>query len=200
MAGILAAIGFVGILLYLVAEVLQWKGRSSPARLAAGSGACLAVSAHLLALVGPRVGQGPPALASGMLALAAAAYLLYRSLWAELPRGAWMPPAHGTVPRLTVRKGTYALARHPGWWWHGLFLAGLYLVSGSLWLRAAAPWWWLANLILVTVEDCWLYPRLFADYGDYRRRVPFLLPTLASLAACRRTWREDPSNPPPAAL
>ena len=46
----------------------------------------------------------------------------------------------------------------------------------------------LLHLGYVVLQDLWTFPRTFCDYGEYRRRVPFLLPTPGSLKNCLRQY------------
>lgn len=76
------------------------------------------------------------------------------------------------------RTGMYGWCRHPGiWWFFGCFFClgmstgdrdrvGLGLVLSAL------------NLLYAWYQDRLIFVREFADYGDYRREVPFLLPKL----------------------
>ena len=72
------------------------------------------------------------------------------------------------------RGGTYGFSRHPGFLWYtGInILVALYFLD----LRIAALCAGLTacNLLLVTLEDLVLFPRMFKDYDDYKRHTPFL--------------------------
>lgn len=87
--------------------------------------------------------------------------------------------------------GVYALCRHPG----VLCLAALYLFLGI----AALPGTLLRNgmifsalnTVYVIFQDKITFPRTFCDYTEYRKRVPFLIPTKASIRRARRTFRRS---------
>jgi protein-S-isoprenylcysteine O-methyltransferase Ste14 len=73
-------------------------------------------------------------------------------------------------------EGTYALCRHPGFLAHALcnLMIGLYFFSlptSLLCLLFVG-----CNLILVTLEDVLLFPRLFVHYDTYKLTTPFLIP------------------------
>ena len=77
--------------------------------------------------------------------------------------------------RRVYDKGFYALCRHPG----VLFFAGLYV---SLHYAFALPWpdavlYSAFNLLLAAAEDKWFFPRSIGGYDEYKKRVPFLIPT-----------------------
>ena len=81
--------------------------------------------------------------------------------------------------RRVYDKGFYALCRHPG----VLFFAGLY---ASLHYAFALPWpdaalYSALNLLLASAEDKWFFPRSIGGYDEYKKRVPFLIPTSAGI-------------------
>lgn len=84
--------------------------------------------------------------------------------------------------RPVVRRGPYALCRHPG----VLCFAGLY---GCLWAATGLPLWEAVlysglNVLLVVFEDTCVFPSRLAGYAAYRRATPFLLPNRQSIRAC----------------
>jgi protein-S-isoprenylcysteine O-methyltransferase Ste14 len=73
-------------------------------------------------------------------------------------------------------KGTYGFSRHPGFLWFTALQCALWAVhrdGGSL---ALSAWMILLDFLLVCLEDRILFPRIFVDYDEYRKKVPFLLP------------------------
>lgn len=144
----------------------------------------LTIPSHLLLFTGPRLAQSLLSMIIGALIVGISCYLIYRSFWAELPKESYT----GDMGNRVCDRGSYALMRHPGLWWYGLLLLGLYMVSGSLWLRWAGPIWWLTDLFIVTIEDYYLYPRVFRDYGKYKKEVPFLIPGTSNVRKCISTW------------
>lgn len=181
----IAVSGALGMLLFLAWELLSWQGKSGAASLVMLLIPVFTVPPHILVLFGPRTPQSAFQIVLGSFLLLVSGYLLYRSLWAELPKQTYSGDSGGEV----CKRGTYALTRHPGLWWYGLFLVGLNLVSGAVWLRWAGPVWWAADLFIVTVEDFYLYPKMFRDYGAYKKEVPFLIPGSSGVKNCISTWR-----------
>jgi protein-S-isoprenylcysteine O-methyltransferase Ste14 len=111
--------------------------------------------------------------------------LLVQSLVIEIgtPRTA---AADGS--RTLVTTGTYALTRHPGVLWYFFFHLLLGVASGSVLLLLATPLWAGLNAAVAVVQDRIVFPRVFgASYGEYRRAVPFLVPSRASLRRCLAT-------------
>lgn len=81
--------------------------------------------------------------------------------------------------RQVCDSGFYAVCRHPG----VLFFAWLYI---SLHFAAALP---LADaliytgldLLLAFAEDVWIFPKTIGGYGEYKKRVPFIIPRAADI-------------------
>lgn len=88
------------------------------------------------------------------------------------------------------QSGVYALCRHPG----VLFLLGFYVflavAISSKTLLAAGLLFTLCNVVYVTLQDHFFFPRCFDDYLAYQKKVPFLIPTSSSVMQCIRTWRK----------
>lgn len=89
--------------------------------------------------------------------------------------------------RRVYRGGVYALCRHPGI----LCFFGMYLMLGL----AALPTgmilrcllFSLLNLAYARFQDDITFPKTFCDYSDYKKHVPFLIPTKSSVAMARKT-------------
>ncbi|HWQ77629.1 MAG TPA: methyltransferase [Anaerovoracaceae bacterium] len=88
----------------------------------------------------------------------------------------------------TCTTGIYALSRHPGVLWFVGFYFSLWLaLSGSL-LLTAAILFCLLNLFYIILQDRWVFMKIFADYGDYKKTTPFLIPNYRSLRRCVQTF------------
>ncbi len=116
-------------------------------------------------------------------------FLLIYSLFLEIPfRQTYA--TNGVGDRL-VKTGTYALVRHPGVLWFALLLVALLLVTSSRLLLVAGPIWLSLDVLLVWVEDRFLFPRQFPDYAGYQLETPMLLPTATSVRRCWHTLRNS---------
>ena len=112
------------------------------------------------------------------------AFLLAHALFFSLPEETYRNP--GARRRVWDRK-MYALCRHPGFLW----FAGLYICLGGAFGPGSWPCFFLLcllNLVYIWMQDRWTFPKTFCDYEEYRRRVPFLLPTPGSLKTCLRQY------------
>lgn len=83
-----------------------------------------------------------------------------------------------------VDTGMYALCRHPGVIWFGLFCLFLWLASGKMIMLWAGITWTLMDILLVYVEDRWIFPRILKGYEQYKMCVPFLIPNSSSVKRC----------------
>lgn len=85
--------------------------------------------------------------------------------------------------------GVYALSRHPGVLWFIGFYFSLWLALSGPLLLAAAILFSLLNLFYIILQDRWIFMKIFAGYGGYKKTVPFLIPNYRSLRRCVRTFR-----------
>ena len=107
--------------------------------------------------------------------------LLFYTLFFALPFEETYVSQNGFT---TYDKGVYALCRHPGVLW----FFGFYLF---LWLALRGETLFLITLIFnilnfgyVVLQDCLTFPRVFCDYDNYKKYVPFLIPNLNSIKEC----------------
>jgi protein-S-isoprenylcysteine O-methyltransferase Ste14 len=114
--------------------------------------------------------------------------LLVYSLFLEIPFKATY--AHSGTGQGLVTTGTYALTRHPGVLWFGLFLLGLTAISHSKLFLVAAPVWFALDVLYVWIQDRFYFPVTFAGYEQYKRETPMLVPTRDSIVRCVRTLRK----------
>ena len=91
----------------------------------------------------------------------------------------------------TYDKKMYALCRHPGVLWFAGFYICLWLAFGTKPLLVMAIWFSLLNFCCIVLQDKYSYPKVFSDYGDYQKRVPFLIPNGKSLKRCLDTFKES---------
>jgi protein-S-isoprenylcysteine O-methyltransferase Ste14 len=185
------AIGMASILFYLISD---WAdGRNMRAVrivviLLVGGG--LVASAVWLVAYPKRFESALAVRAACWFGVAAFLFLSVVSQFGEI---SFRSPPRGK--RRLVTTGTYALVRHPGVIWFFFFHSFLSLAIDSLTLLAALPFWTLANLAVAAVEDRVFFPRVFGTaYDEYRKVVPFLIPTRASLRTCIATFRLFPSG------
>lgn len=86
-----------------------------------------------------------------------------------------------------ITTGTYALTRHPGVLWYGLFLISLLLVARAKVLLVAAPIWFLLDVLWVVLQDRYLFILTFKEYPRYQKETPMLIPNRLSIKRCFNT-------------
>ena len=171
--------GAVSFLLFLLGDLNDAFWHRKPLRPAFLTGAAmLAVSTGGTVLEHFPVAFGLPQLCFLGAALLFGV-LLVRALFFSFP------PKEAYVEDRRDRKvytgGMYALCRHPGILWFCLLYGCL--IPGAGFPPSLALLYCLLNILLGWVEDKWIFPRLFSDYGEYRLLAPFLIPTPKSLRA-----------------
>lgn len=104
-------------------------------------------------------------------------YFLYRSLFGSFSNS----EAYAEAPqeRKVYDTGLYTLCRHPG----VLFFTGLYLCLhfGLKLPLADTVTYIVLNIILVFLEDRIFFPKFLSGYEEYKKAVPFLIPTKDSI-------------------
>jgi protein-S-isoprenylcysteine O-methyltransferase Ste14 len=125
---------------------------------------------------------------AGWPLLILSAGLLVYSLFLEIPFKQTYA-MNGLGDKL-VKTGTYALVRHPGVLWFGLFLLALVMVSRSKLLLIAAPLWFLLDVLWVWIQERFYFNQMFPGYEQYKRETPMLIPTRESIVRCVKTLRK----------
>lgn len=99
--------------------------------------------------------------------------LLIYTLFFALPfEATYVDPVAG---RKVYSGGLYGLCRHPGFWWLLFAYLCLGMACGPRMMRFGLFCSFL-NLLYIGFQDMVIFPRIFVDYGDYQRKVPFLIP------------------------
>lgn len=88
---------------------------------------------------------------------------------------------------LVCDKGLYALCRHSGVLWMLGFLAMLCFIFSGKHIVCYTITLNLLNLIYVIFQDIYTFPKMFCNYDEYKKRVPFLIPNMKSIIACFKT-------------
>lgn len=80
-----------------------------------------------------------------------------------------------------VSHGAYGACRHPGFWLFAAFYFFLWLFFTGRQLFFGFLLYTFCNYFYICVQDRYIFPRYIRGYDDYKRTVPFLLPTRESL-------------------
>ena len=153
------------------------------------SGSGLLVYAIIMVSLGPEKLPLPSwATWSGWILLSISLFLLMYSLFINLPfRKTYVDTGVGDN---LIKTGLYALVRHPGVHWLTVLMLSLFLASGSKLLLIASPIWILLDILLVYIQDRFVFGRMFAGYNKYRRETPMLIPNKESINACINSFNQ----------
>ena len=86
---------------------------------------------------------------------------------------------------LVVDQGLYGICRHPGFWMLALVYFFLWQFFGNEKLMYAFFVFNLCNLLYIIVQDAYIFPRYMHGYQEYKKRTPFLIPTMESIKHMR---------------
>lgn len=90
-----------------------------------------------------------------------------------------------------VTNGTYALSRHPGvLWMLLLYIFGAIFFQNLLAIYAALIWTF-ANVVYVTIQERFIFHKIFDDYEKYQKSTPMLFPNYSSIGKfiTTKNWR-----------
>ncbi|MGI6202705.1 MAG: hypothetical protein ACOYID_04785 [Eubacteriales bacterium] len=170
------AVGAFSYVLFLIYDINSVKANLPALRLLFGLGTvllgCSSVAVAFLS-------RGFAHAATPVFAAVAAAFLaltIYSLFFALPPKSTYIDGQ----PKLCAT-GMYALCRHPGVLWLTLMYATVFgalpctltLVGGLIFSAL--------DVLYALFQDVWTFPRIFPEYGEYKRSVPFLLPSPASV-------------------
>jgi len=176
------AIGCLGLLIIHLFDIVSLKRLPGAKPLTWALGSSLLV--YTLVMICIQADKLPLPIWSSWLGwalLSISCLLLTYSLFINLPfRKTYITTGVGDK---LVKNGLYALVRHPWVHWFIIALLSLILVSRSSLLLIAAPIFILLNIVLVIVQDRFLFGRMFHGYDSYRRETPMLVPNRQSLNA-----------------
>lgn len=86
--------------------------------------------------------------------------------------------------------GMYGLCRHPGFLWYCIFYFFLFLTLPRYELLTGIIILCICNFLYICAEDRFFFPRMFSNYGGYKKRVPFLVPTKKSIIKCYQFFKK----------
>jgi protein-S-isoprenylcysteine O-methyltransferase Ste14 len=161
-----------GFLLLILADILWAKGKKAVVFLRVPGYLAVCAAIGLIAL---EPWSRQPLSAIFAVAASVSGALLIWSVFLEIgieKRKRKLGPAD------TVVSGTYSLCRHPGFWWFTFFLVSMGALKD---FSAYFPTILLMiafDLLLIVIEDCYTFPKVFRGYDDYKKSVPFLIPRL----------------------
>ena len=164
---ILGVIGFLVIHLFDIFAFKKWP-LVKPLSWFLGSG--LLVYATVMACLGTDKLLLPAwVIWLGWPVLIASAIILVYSLFINLPfRRTYIEKGSGSQ---LITTGLYSLVRHP--WFYGFCLAilSLILITGSILLTYALAIWIPVVILLISIQDKFLFGQMFSGYDNYRKKL-----------------------------
>ena len=182
---------FLLLLLFDINDV-RWKKPLGRGLFFIGMGGIIGISARSVYLA---VGQVFFLKVSSWIFIACSFFflvvLIYTLFFAIPAEEAYGDTTIGNSRRMACTTGMYALSRHPGVLWMALLYLCLYgalPVQEMLLLFLSTT---ICNVSYVIVQDVWTFPKLFCNYGEYKKETPFLFPTANSIKKCIYTWKQS---------
>lgn len=80
-----------------------------------------------------------------------------------------------------VSQGLYGMCRHPAFWPFASLYFFLWLFFTGRRMFLAAILYTVCNFIYICVQDRYIFPQYIRGYSNYKKTVPFLLPTRESV-------------------
>lgn len=181
---LLSATGFIALVLFDMAQIYNRKLLSAIFSII-GYGAIVST---LLFLIFIHKLPYPPetgfALVSLVIKSMGALFFFILLLYSNVIEIGLKSPYSKSGKRYALETGTYGLVRHPGFLWLTFLLILLSLVYKNVQFSLFSAVIIFQNFLLILVEDIVLFPKLFKNYTQYKKQVPFIIPDI------RKTVRE----------
>jgi len=88
---------------------------------------------------------------------------------------------------MLVDTGVYAICRHPGVIWLGMFYFFAWLATSNAFLLIGCVLFTIMDIVYVVFQDIFIFPKTINRYFEYKKYTPFLIPTRKSL---RRAFKK----------
>ncbi|HAK45592.1 MAG TPA: hypothetical protein DCO79_06695 [Spirochaeta sp.] len=72
--------------------------------------------------------------------------------------------------------GSYGIVRHPGFYFFALLFAALNTIVLNREYLLISLYLIVLDFLLILIEDIIIFPRIFSNYKNYKKKVPFLIP------------------------
>lgn len=164
-----------GFFLLAVSDFIQTKSKTAVSRLLSYAGYGIIVAAVLRIAFFSGITESSSQVITGWLLTMAFGTLLIYSVFFEIPL---LKLKNYSSESSTVMRGTYGYCRHPGFWWLFFLLASLALIHVNIQAMLISAGIVFLNFCLVFIEDRFFFPIIFPEYGEYKQKVPFLIPIL----------------------
>jgi protein-S-isoprenylcysteine O-methyltransferase Ste14 len=164
----------IGFIILLFSDLLQvWKKEIS-AKILAPPGYLMITGGMIILISSFSPVPRPPIIFATQIILAVLfALLLIYSVLVEIPL---YSRKSESSKRKAIKSGTYSFVRHPGFLWFLLLHLLLISIYRNRWFTLNSLFMVLLDFILVFLEDRFFFPKIFPNYREYMKNVPFLIP------------------------
>lgn len=172
-AMVLIFIILAGFLLLIAADLLQIRKKSILSRNVRRAGYLLVLASFVLIALSSTLDTRP-----SLLFLGTAIFSGILLLWSVFFEFDIERKKHDIPENGLVTTGSYRFCRHPGFWWFALFSLSLGFLRGISAYFFTILLMNLMNLLLIFIQDRYIFPKVFQGYDEYRKQVPFLVPRI----------------------
>ena len=182
-------IGIIGFLMLLLFDICS-LGKKSLMKYFFGVSGFLLIAVSSIFLVFTKSDASfPLSLRIISLVLAVLSFiLLIYSVFIEVGKNTYEYENHNRL----ITTGTYALSRHPGVLWFLFFYIFLAVCFQNYLILYVGLAWTVMNIIYVSVQEKYIFSKLFDNYSNYIQTTPMIFPSYESLEKCITTlnWRK----------
>lgn len=170
--------GVVGFLAFILFDINKIRWHAKPLNLLFAVGVLLLLGSTLLCMPDLSAFRFDFRRIIGAVGLAASGLGVLYALFFALPFDKTYTGG-GDLP--LVSHGLYGVCRHPAFWPFAAFCFFLWLLFSGRRLLWAAILYTACNFLYIYVQDRYIFPQYIRGYEDYKKTVPFLLPTRESV-------------------
>lgn len=172
--------GILSFAVMLLGDINDISFRRKPLKLCFPAGVIALAGSVVVSCAGNNSGY-PAAVRITFWAVAAISLaLLIYSLFFAFPTKEAYVRTDGK--REVCDRGIYALCRHPGVIWFAFLMFSLCFSAGLPLLNAAVLS--AENLAYAALQDIYFFPKLLEGYAGYKKKAPFIIPSIQSIKRC----------------
>ena len=170
------ATGFFSVVLYDLAQI---RGKAGAASVLSSIGYLCILASIVFLMLSTQLPATPFGLLliKGFLTSAFLLLLIY-SVLIEIPVALRRRSRGRSDERAVVDSGFYGVVRHPGFVWFALLWASIVATYLDPRVTAVGTALVIIDFALVVLEDLVFFPRIFPNYSEYKKQVPFIIPRL----------------------